>query len=270
MEQDLNQTLDIVTKLGVRQLLTALLILFVGLLLVRLVMKLVDKSIVRLRAINPALHSMLKTAVRFALNLIVILTAASSVGIPITSFVALLSVVSLAISLAVQGVLNNLAGGVIILVSKPFTLGDFISADSVEGVVKEIGFLHTRLLTADGKQIFVPNNLLYTTRIINHTANVKRRVDVEVSACYDASPDQVRAACLAALEGVPGVLTDPAAVVSLLSYGDNAINYCLRYWANWEDYYATRGVVIERLYTTFKQHGVEMTYPHVNVHMVSK
>lgn len=263
----MEQILDILSRLGVQQLLFGLAVLFVGLVAVRLIMKLIDKGLVRFRGLNPALHTMLKTAIRFLLNLIVLLTAAATLGIPITSFVALLSVVSLAISLAVQGVLGNLAGGIIILASKPFTLGDFIESDSISGSVQDIGFLHTRLRTPDGKEVFVPNNLLYTSRVINYSASGQRRVELSISASYDNTPDEVRSAIMSAVTAFPCILADPAPQVLLDSYGDSAINYLVFVWVPSDKFLEVKFALNEALYNAFKSHGVEMTYPHMNVHM---
>lgn len=255
------------SRLGMEQLLIGLVILFGGLLLVRLVMNIIKRYIGKMHVLNPALYSMLLTAVSFVMKLVVILTAASAAGIPITSFVALLSVVSLAISLAIQGVLGNLAGGIIILASKPFTLDEYIESDSVAGTVKEIGFLHTKLLAPDGKQIFIPNNMLYSSRIINYSAHGTRRIDLTIAASYDNSPDQVRAAVMDAIAQVPQLIDDPAPVVHVEDYGDNAIKYIVRVWTASSDFLDAKYALNEAIYGAFKRNGVEMTYPHLNVHM---
>lgn len=262
-----NEILSILSRMGIDQMLKGLALLFAGLLIVRLVMKVVNRAIETIHGIDPSLHSMIRSAISFVLNLVVVLTAASAIGIPITSFVALLSVVSLAVSLAVQGVLNNLAGGIIILASKPFKLEDYIEADSVAGTVKEIGILHTRLLTFDGKQIFVPNNILYTSKLTNYTANGTRRADLIISASYDNPPAQVRQAVMDAVSAFPQVLSEPAPEVVVDSYGDNAINYIVRVWTVSGNFGIARFELNEALYDAFKKHGVEMTYPHLNVHM---
>lgn len=253
--------------LGVNKLLMALLTLLAGFIVVKYLMKLVDKALKRSRTIDPAMHSMFKGLLKCLLYFVVVLMTAATVGISITSILALFSVVGLAVSLAVQGVLSNLAGGVIILSTKMFTLGDFIEADAISGTVQEITFLHTRLKSPDGKIIYVPNSLLHSARVINYTANGMRRVDVPVSASYDNSPAEVKAAILDLLYTLPTVQQEPAPAVTIDGYGDNAINYVARFWAKNEDYWPTRHAVMEGLYDNFKEHGIEMTYPHLNVHM---
>ena len=261
---------EIVTKVnryGIDHILMGLGVLFVCLLITRMMMKLVNKALDRMSGINPALHSMIRTMIRFGLYFISIAVSADVVGISLTSFVALFSLVGLAVSLAIQGVLNNLAGGIIILASRPFTLKDYIESEGISGEVMEIGFLHTKLRSFDGKLIFVPNSTLHTSRLVNHTASGMRRVDVDVAASYDNSPEEVRRAILAAIAAVPGVKEDPAPLVIVTDYGDNAINYRALLWTTWDSYYTVKNGVMEQLYTAFRDNGVEMTYPHINVHM---
>lgn len=137
----------------------------------------------------------------------------------------------------------------------------------MSGTVKEIGFLQTKLLSPDGKVIYVPNSLLHSARLINYTVNGRRRVDIPISASYDNSPEQVREAIMDVLAGFPAIAKDPAPAVVVDSYGDNAINYIIRFWAENADFWPTRHGVNEALYNGFRSHGVEMTYPHINVHM---
>lgn len=266
-ENSLQQIFSSFSKLGIEQALRGLGILLLGIVLVKLVMRIIDRTINNIRGLDSSLHTMLKSTIRFTLYVLVILSAASSVGIPVTSFVALLSVISLAISLAIQGVLNNLCGGIIILASHPFKLGDFVETDSISGTVQEIGILHTHLLTFEGHTIYVPNNIIYSSKLVNYTANGLRRADLPISASYDNTPDQVREAVMDAINRFPEILKDPAPEVVLDSYGDHAINYIVRVWTAAEHFGIARFQLNEALYHAFKRHQVEMTYPHLNVHM---
>lgn len=259
--------LDTLKTLNAVQLLYGVIVLIVCLAIAKSIMKLLDGVLKKAHAIDPSLHTMIRTTVRWLLYFIAILAAAGTVGIPVTSFLTLFSVVGLAISLAIQGVLSNLAGGVIILASKPFALGDYIESDSVSGTVKDIGFLHTRLISPDGKLIFVPNNLLYTSRLINYTSSGSRRVDLTVSASYDNSPAQVRAAVMQAIASVPHIQAEPAPQVFVETYADSAIQYTVRLWTSAQDFWDVRYSLNEKLYDTFRSNGVQMTYPHLNVHL---
>lgn len=263
----MEQTLKILQHIGIDKLLTAVVVLALCLIATRYIMRFFTKLLAKLTHIDPALHSMLRTILRFLLVFISLMISANTIGIPITSFVALFSVAGLAVSLAVQGVLTNLAGGVIILASKPFTLGDYIEADSVSGTVEEINFLHTRMVTPDGKRIFVPNNLLYTSKLINYTSSGMRRIDLLVNASYDNTPEQVRAAVMQAMRDTLGIASEPAPEVLLENYGDSAISYTIRAWTSASQYMSTRYALNEAIYHAFGQSGVKMTYPHMEIHL---
>lgn len=263
----MDHVFNILKAIDMNRVLIGLAVLAAGLLVTRMIMRLVSKLLKRIPQIDKSLHTMLKTTLRIVLYFLSIVFAANAMGVPVSSFLAVFSVVGLAVSLAVQGVLSNLAGGVIILGSKPFALGDFIETDAVTGTVKDIGFLHTRMIAPDGKMIFVPNNLLYNSKLINYTSSGTRRIDLNISAAYDCSPAEVRRAAMAAIRVTPGVLHDPAPEVLLEAYGDNAIQYVIRVWTQSQDYLNTRYSLSEAVYQAFRDNGVKMTYPHINVHM---
>jgi len=263
----MDQVLNILKSIDFNRILLGLVVLAACLLATRVIMRLTNRLLKRTRHIDPSLHTMLKTALRIVLYFISIVFSANAMGVPVSSFLAVFSVVGLAVSLAVQGVLSNLAGGVIILASKPFALGDYIETDAVSGTVKDIGFLHTRMIAPDGKMIFVPNNLLYNSKLINYSSSGTRRIDLNVSAAYDCSPNEVRTAAMAAIRATPGVLHDPAPEVLLEAYGESAIQYVVRAWTPAQDYLSTRYALSEAVYQAFRENGVKMTYPHINVHM---
>lgn len=244
----------------------AILILVIGLIFSRLAVKLIDRLLKKYKVI-PAVTSMLRTMIRFVIDLIVVMFAANTIGIPITSFVAVFSVVGIAISLAVQGILSNLAGGLIIMTVKTFEIGQFVETDGYSGTVTDITLMYTKLLTPDGRVIFVPNSTTYTNRIINYSMNPQRRVELSVSASYDNSPDEVRKALKDAIRHVPQVLADPEPVIHVESYGDSAINYTLWVWVNGSDFLSVKYQLNEELYEAFKRNQVEMTYPHLRIHM---
>ena len=259
--------MEILKKQTATQLIYGLAVLAICLLVSRYAVKLAERALKRGRMVEPRLHTILLAGLKWALYLVSVLVAANILGVPITSFVALFSLAGLAISLAAQGVLSNLAGGLIILGSKPFVLGDYIESDAFAGTVKDIGILNTNLTSPDGKLIFVPNSLIYTSKIVNYTTLGRRRLDLSVSASYDAAPEAVRAAAMKAMEGLTGICPDPEPEVLLESYGDSAIAYIVRLWTAVEDYWKVRYALNERLYGAFRDCGVEMTYPHLNVHM---
>jgi len=259
--------MQIFKNIDINKLLIGLLVLIVCLALSRLLIRFLDRLLSRSKHIEKSLHSVLKTMLRIVFYFISVLFAAGVVGIPITSFLALFSVVGLAVSLAVQGVLSNLAGGVIILASKPFVLGDYIESDAVSGTVKEIGFLHTRMISPEGKMIFVPNNLLYNSKLINYTSAGKRRIDLNVTISYDCSPADVRRAAMAAILTTQHVLPEPEPQVLVESYADSGMLYTIRVWTDPQHFLDTRYALNENLYSAFRENGIEISYPHLNVHM---
>src|SRR5699024_7226499 len=185
------------------------------------------------------------------LYVLTVLIVADSLGIAVTSLIALLSVFGLAISLAAQDVLSNVAGGLVILFSRPFTLGDYVATDDGEGTVSEISLTHTKLDTYDGLRVMLPNSKLVDGKIINYTTRGIRRVDHGVSASYDDGTEAVRAACLRAVERTAGVLPDPAPQVVLSAYGESAITYRVRFWAKTEDYWDAYNSSLEEIRRCF-------------------
>jgi len=257
---------------NLESILRFLLILIVGFIVIRMAMKLVNRVLQKTHLLNDSFDAFIRSVVRFVLYFVLILAAASSIGIPITSFVALFSIVALAISLAIQGLLSNIAGSIIIMLTKPIRIDDFVQIGDVSGSVKAIGMMHTRLLSPDGKLIFMPNSSLHTSSVINFTVNGARRIDLPISASYGNSPDEVEKALMDALNVIRmnkdcGVLDTPAPAVHVDSYGDNAINYYLRVWTTTSKWFSTKMALNRELYAAFARNHVEMTYPHINVHM---
>ena len=204
-----------------QKIIAAAIVLVVGLILSRMVVKLINRLLEKYRVV-PSVTSMLRTMIRFVIDLIVVMIAANVLGIPITSFVAVFSVIGIAISLAVQGVLSNLAGGLIILTVKTFEIGQFVETDGYSGTVKDINLMYTRLLAPDGRVIFVPNSTTYTNRLINYSMNPQRRIEISVSASYDNTPEEVKQALMKAVRRIPQILSDAEPVVHLENYGDSA------------------------------------------------
>lgn len=180
---------------------------------------------------------------------------------------AVLSVIGLAFSLALQNFLANVAGGMQLLASHPFKVGDFVEAGGCSGTVTEVGMFYTRLLTYENKLVQIPNSAIVSANIINHFSEPTRRVDVKVSASYDAPQDVVMAALRELAQGHELVLADPAPAVHVNEYGSHAIEYALRVWCASGDYWTVYNDLMDNVKPAFDRAGVEMTYPHVNVHM---
>ena len=248
-------------------LITAALILLIGAGIVKLLMKVFNRIITR-PSIPKTLHGFLYTGIKVALYVLLVLVAMDSLGIPITTLVAIVSVAGVAVSLALQDSFSNIASGFFLLVNKPFEVGDFVEADGVSGTVTDIGFSYTRLTTGDNKYIFIPNKQIFANKIINYTYQETRRVDIVITASYDAPTAAVKKALTEAYESVPGILENPAPFIGLKNFGASSIEYNLRVWVNADDYWRVFFALNENIREAFAANGVEMTYDHLNVHVV--
>ena len=268
---DVNATITsaagILGSLTLTGIFTAILSLVVCLLLKKVVLKLVTKALSRTK-LDSSLVTITLKVLSTVLWVVIILVMCEALGIKVTSLLALFSVVGLAFSLALQDSLSNLASGIMLLAGHPFKVGDYVEAGGQEGTVRNIGIIHTLLATPDNKLIYVPNSAISSSKIVNYSTEATRRLDIAVSASYDAPTATVRKALLEVANAHELVLRDPAPVVLLSEYGDSAIKYTLRVWAKNGDYWTVNGQVRENIRESFAKHGVEMTYNHVNVHMM--
>jgi len=210
----------------------------------------------------------LTSGIKLVLYIITATIVVSSLGIDMTSLVALLSVASLGVTLAAEDVLANIAGGLVILSSHPFSIGDFVEASGTSGTVEEITLNYTKLVTPDGLLVMLPNKTLADSQMVNYTVLGKRRVTQKVTASYDAPTETVKEACRKAVEMTDKVVDDPASVVYLSGYGESSVEYTVFCWCEAADYWDVHFGLCENLRTAFAQAGVEMTYDHLNVHIV--
>ena len=247
------------------RLIPFLFILIVGTLLIKIIMAIIKKALAKSQ-LEKAAHSLIRSLVRTVLYLLVGLMAASSLGIDVTGIIALASVLSLAVSLSVQDLLTNIIGGFTLLYTKPFKSGDFVEIAAEAGTVQEIGMTYTKLTTPDNKIIHIPNRAVVAADIVNYTVTGTRRVEVKISASYDAPSENVIAALLEAAQ-VEGVHTDPAPFAAVLEYGDHAIMYTLRVWCDTPDYWNVTYAINLKVREAFAKGDIEMTYPHLNVHL---
>ena len=237
----------------------------VGTLLIRIVNRTL-KKILENSKLEKAAHSLIKTLVKTVLYILLGLILASSLGIDITGIVALASVASLAISLALQNMLANVIGGFTLLYTHPFSSGDYVEIAGQSGTVQEVGIAYTRLTTPDNKLVSIPNSAVVAAEIVNYTVTGTRRVDVNITASYDADPDVVVGALLEAAQD-DRVLADPAPFAALTAYGDSTISYTVRVWTKTEDYWDVYHKINRGIRDIFREKGIEMTYPHLNVHL---
>ena len=245
--------------------LSAVMVLVLGLLVIRIVMKLLTKTLEKSK-LEKAAHTLIISLSRVVLYVLLCLAAASALGIDVTGIVALASVLTLAVSLALQNALTNVIGGFTLLSTHPFHSGDYVEIAGQAGTVQEISMTYTKLATPDNKMISLPNSAVVAAQIVNYSAAETRRVDVAVSASYDAPTQKVLDALVLA-GTVDNALLEPAPMAVITSYGDSAINYSLRVWVKSADYWDVYFQVNKRVKDIFDEQDIGMTYPHVNVHM---
>ncbi len=257
--------IDFVNGTVFQRICNAVVLLVVGLLAVRILMKVLSRALERSR-LEKAAHSLILSLSKAALYVLLGLMVASMLGIDVTSIVALASVLTLAVSLALQNMLSNVIGGFTILSTHPFHSGDYVEIGELSGTVKEINMTYTMLATPDNKLVSIPNSTVVAAQIINYSAADTRRVEVTVSASYSA-PTQKVIDALALAGTMDNVLLEPAPQAVITGYGESAINYSLRVWARTEEYWDVYFAVTQRVKDIFDEQGIEMTYPHLNVHL---
>lgn len=251
------------------KLLSALLLTLICLIIVKLLMRNINRLFDRLK-VPPMLMGMARAVTKVLLLFLVVLIVMGYLDIPVTSLIAAMSVVGLAVSLSVQNFLSNVTGGLQLLASRPFNVGDYVESGGCAGTIREIGLFYTKITTPDNKLIQLPNSSVVASNIVNFSSEPTRRVDHTFTASYDAPVEQVEAALMTAISAVPGILSEPAPFARVSCYGNSAVEYTVRVWCATADYWDVYYDVIREVKTAFDSAGVEMTYDHINVHLVEK
>ena len=249
------------------KLISAASVLVVCGVLIKLILKATDRMLGRSR-LDKAVHPFIRTIVKLVLLFTAIMLIAGTLGVDTSSLLALLSVAGLAVSLALQNVLSNMASAVILLTTKPFQIGHFIEMGSVSGTVVKIGAICTDILTLNNQLVHVPNSEITGSTVTNYTASDKRRLEYRITASYDAPVEDVKAALLRAAEH-PLRMQEMQPIARVNGYGESAIEYVLFLWIRPKDYMDVYYDVLENVKREFDAAGIEMTYPHINVHHIS-
>ena len=254
-------------QLGVRVLL-AVLCFLIGVQLIKLIRKIIKKSMQRAGAELGAVQ-FVDSFVKAALYILLVLMLASSFGVDAASIVAVLGSAGVAIGLAIQGSLSNLAGGVLILLLKPFRVGDYIveSSTGKEATVTEIQIFYTRLLTVDNKTVILPNGSLANNSIVNITAQANRRMDISVSVSYSADLKRTKEVLLNVLQKDEAVLKDKERVVFVDELGASGVNLGVRCWFKQEDYWAGKWRITENCKLALDEAGIEIPFNQLDVHL---
>ena len=255
------------SRLTLATAIQAALTLLVGLILIRVVLNLYDRAMNRSAKLKP-LAAHIRPALKTLLGLVLALVVLDSLGVKVTSFIALLSVAAFAVSLALQNTLANIAGGIMVIVNQPYAIGDYVSIDGTEGTVAAIRLSFTKLQTIDNKEITIPNSQVSSAKLTNFNRLGRRRIDLTFTASYDAPTKDVYAALKDAMARYSQILDDPAPETHVSEYSESSISYLARFWVKSEDYWTVYFGVIESVRDTFAAHNVEMSYNHMNVHMM--
>ncbi len=242
-----------------------LLILLTGILVIRIVMAILTKALEKGK-LEKAAHGLIKSVARIVMYGILALIAASSLGIDVTGVVALASVVSLALSLALQNSLANVIGGFVLLYTHPFSSGDYVEVAGQAGTVQEIGMAYTKLTTPDNKMISIPNNAVVAAEIVNYTVTGTRRLDVKIHVARDVPAEKVLKAVQEAVD-VPQALEENGIFTAITGYSEKGVEYMGRIWTRSGEYWDAVFLTNRRLKEIFDREGLEVSYPHVDVHL---
>jgi small conductance mechanosensitive channel len=264
MEEYIDTSKDLLF-LYVPKIITALLILLVGLFLIKLIIK-SSRKIMEKRSVEITLQKFLGNVLGWVLKVLLFITVISQLGIATTSFAAIIAAAGLAIGLALQGSLGNFAGGVLIMIFKPIKIGDFIEAQGESGTVKEIEIFTTKLNTTDNKEIIIPNGALSNGTIVNYSTEATRRVDFTFGVGYDSDIKKTKEVLFGVINAHPLVLKDPATAVNISELADSSMNFFMRGWVKKEDYWTVKFDVMEQTKEALDAAGIDIPYPHrVNV-----
>jgi small conductance mechanosensitive channel len=239
----------------------ALVIVIIGLWVTKKIVK-ITRKIMEKRGVDETLQKFLGDLLGWTLKILVFITAISQVGVETTSFIAILGAAGLAVGLALQGSLANFAGGALIMIFKPFKVGDLIEAQGELGVVKEIQIFVTKIVSPGNKLVIIPNGILSNGNIKNYTEEGKLRVDLTIGVSYDANIKETKDVLMNVLTSNKKVLNDPAPTVNVSELADSSVNFAVRPWATPDHYWDVYFEVTESVKLALDEAGIEIPYPH--------
>ena len=269
---DWNALLEMVKTSGVDfglKLIVALIIFYVGRLVARMLVNGIQR-IMQAQEVDKILETFVGNLVYWTFMVFVIIAAINHIGIETTSLIAVMGAAGLAIGLALQGSLSNFAAGVLIVVFRPYRVGDFVEAAGISGVVEQVQILTTILKTGDNKQIIVPNNQIIGSIITNYSANDTRRVDMTIGVSYDDDLDKVRETIQALIDADPRIHKDPEPAIVVSALSDSSVNFTVRTWVNTGDYWGVKFDLTEAVKKRFDQEGISFPFPQQDVHLYNK
>lgn len=270
MSDFVRNLLNYLTELGsgiVMKVLLGLVIIFVGMKLCKWLAKKLEKM-PGFKKLDPGVKSFSLSALKIVLYIILFSSVAFLWGVPTTAFVTLFTSVGVAVGLALQGSLANFAGGLLLLIFKPFKIGDYIECNGISGTVRSITVIYTTLITPDAKEITIPNGGLTNSNIINYSSQKKRRVDLTISAGYETDVEKVKEVLLKVANEHDKIIKDPVPEARLIKHGADALEYAFRVWCKNEDYWTVYFDCQENIRKAFAANNINIPYKQVDVHNV--
>ena len=264
LEQVIQQVITFCVDAG-KSILLAAVIFIAGRFLISVINRLVAQMMER-RKIDATIQSFLRSFINILLTILLLISVVSALGVNTTSFAALLASAGVAVGMALSGNLQNLAGGLIILLFKPYKVGDYVDAQGVSGTVKEIQIFHTGLITPDNKIIYGPNGSLSSGSVTNYSLSQLRRVDWTVGVEYGTEIEKVRQTVLDLIKKDGRILTEPAPFIALSALADSSVNITIRVWVKNEDYWGVFFDMNQNIYEVFNREGISFPFPQVTVH----
>lgn len=262
-EAVLKSFIAMLTAFGIK-LLTASVVLFVGHKLIKSFKRWIGTS-AKFEKADGSVRSFLTSFIGIVLYVILVITITVMLGIPATSLITALASCGVAIGLALQGSLSNFAGGIMILLFKPFKVGDYIKTEEASGTVAEITTVYTILHTPDNKVITIPNGTLTNSVIENYSAVEKRRIDLEFNVSYDSDIDKVKAVIMEVISAHEKVVSDPPPFARLSEHGESSLVFTVRVWSKTEDYWDVRFDIVEEIKRAFDSNGISIPFPQLDV-----
>ncbi len=261
----LNKASDLVTTYGLK-LVGAIVVLLLGLWLIKVIVRSIRKALNKGK-MDDSLKPFITSLISWTLKILLFISVLGMVGIQMTSFIAIIGAAGLAVGMALSGTLQNFAGGVMILLFKPFKVGDFISAQGYSGTVKTIQIFNTILNTPDKQTIIIPNGGLATGSVTNYSTEPQRRVDWTFGIGYGDDVDKAREVLMKLINEDSRILKDPEPFIAVAELGDSSVNLTTRVWVNSADYWGVFFDMNEKVYKTFAKEGLNIPYPQMDVHV---
>ena len=267
----MDKIVDKLSGIGVDAVLTliqAVLVLIIGLKIAKWIVKLFKKTKLY-KKLDPSVATFLQSALRIVLDAVVFISFAGLIGFPLTSVITILGSVGLAIAMGLQGGLANIAGGIIILYCKPFSVGDYIDTHTDCGTVKSISLFYTTITTLDNKTVSIPNGSLANSSTVNFSKEPKRRLDIKISVSYNDKIDDVKRVLQKVVDSEHDtIINDEPVFIGITDYLDSAINYEVRVWVKPSEYFNTKVRMLENIKKEFDKNKISIPYPQMDVHMI--